>query len=247
MGKISPHLQAVQKQSLVVVPKVGQYKDLPPGEYRTAGVGGPFFNGSEKKCMTALDKNGVKKTLCADEVLDTLPSNVVAVEKSNCFEEGNVDGNCGSFTWQNYFKHPRPAPVLAQRNAQNFINFFEFLGRDSDRRPKQPKTDTLVSTKPIRISDPARPSTRASRLTRARGSRAARRQALYQESFEQAMRAQSMYERLSDDGFMDDDFAVGHFGRNLYQPQRSPESAPRAWSIAPAEQRMRADLLDPTE
>jgi hypothetical protein len=208
---------------LVVVPTIGAYKDLPPGEYRTAGIGGLFFDGAEKKCMEALDKNGVKKRLCADEVMDHMPSKVVPVEKSDCSEEGNVDGNCGGLTWQTFLKQNSVQQSLAQANNQKFIKFFEVLGRDSHQgvlpgAKNHRSISSAVASKPTKIS-------------------AASVKQLYQVSFQQAMKAQHMYDQASNDGDYQGPGAKGHFGRNLRQPQISPAAMPRTRALPPGARR----------
>jgi hypothetical protein len=227
MGTSSPHMQAKQREMLVVVPKIGQYKDLPPGEYRTAGVGGLYSKGAEKKCMKGLDKDGVEKVLCGDEVVDFLPSKVVPVNKADCSEEGNDDGNCGTLTWQTYLKQRGSTPSLAQRNAQNLINFFEFRGNlGSNPDDQRPFALGAAST---RLKD---------RTDSKKGVPAAHtKQQLYRMKFQDAVKAEDMYAQPSNDGVYEGPAAHGHFGRNLRQPQLSPSAEPRSRSLPAGAQR----------
>ena len=264
-------LAAARHSKLAVVPKVGTYKDLPPGEYRTAGVGGMYSAEKARKCMRGrggtfggINGAAYNDTYCAEEVGDNLESNVVPVAKADCFEDGSVDSDCGAHTWQTWFKQPiatrLAANTLPRDRQRSFIRFFEFLGHgvaDSDARSATRRAgwdrDTVTDREDRDEDDDYAPGQTTRRAvagqTSSRGpapdamARAARAEGRRQAAaaLARAMRSEEYYARPSNDGFMDDDNTVGRFGRNLRQVELSPAAEPTGWS-SPGEVRMRAHM-----
>mmetsp|Transcript_44285 Transcript_44285/g.118146 ORF Transcript_44285/g.118146 Transcript_44285/m.118146 type:complete len:256 (+) Transcript_44285:1-768(+) len=204
---VHSNMNMMKKQQLVTVPKVGEYQDLPPGEYRTAGKGGMYSAGKEKKCVTSKGK-----TVCWDEVVDYLESKVVPEVKADCTEEGNGGAACGTLSWMNYFKNHGLSPSLAQMSSpdeEKFIRFFEYLGRNPAKAPVA-SAKTESSRAPTK-SVSSRPRHNVNAPKHVRGARTV---GLYQESFQQAIKAQAMYDLPSNDGYMPDASTYGRFGRN---------------------------------